>query len=434
MKRTLVKELNALVGGLVRLSGFVQSIRDQKRMQFVILRDYTGHIQISHEKGDKEDQIKKIISSLTTESAITVIGHVVENKNVKLSGVEVIAESIDISSIATVPLPIRADSSLDLQMDWRILSLRKPENLLVFQIQTTMEQAMREFWMNNDFIEIHSPKLMATASESGAELFQLEYFGQKANLAQSPQFYKQMAMASGFDRIFEIAPVFRANPSFTSRHDTEFTSIDMEISWIDSHEDLMHIEEIWLHHVIQKVLEKHGKAITDNFRVEVKVPELPFPKITLDKAREILINHGHKMDHIIDLDPSGEKGLADYIKNEFGHEFVFVTDYPINIRPFYHMRYTDNSSITKSFDLLWKGLEITTGAQREHRVKILEQQAYEKGLSLISLEHYMNFFRYGCPPHGGLGVGLTRLLMVLLNRKNVREVTYLYRGPNRLTP
>src|SRR3989344_5207741 len=170
MKRTLVKELNALVGGLVRWSGFVQSIRDQKRMQFVILRDYTGHIQISHEKGDKEDQIKKIISSLTTESAITVIGHVVENKNVKLSGVEVIAESIDISSIATVPLPIRADSSLDLQMDWRILSLRKPENLLVFQIQTTMEQAMREFWMNNDFIEIHSPKLMATASESGAEL------------------------------------------------------------------------------------------------------------------------------------------------------------------------------------------------------------------------------------------------------------------------
>ena len=434
MKRTLAKEVPALIGESVRLSGFTQVIRDQKKMQFVILRDQTGQVQICHEKGGDEDELKKTISSLTAESAVTVVGRVVENKGVKLGGVEIVAESVDVSSIAIAPLPITPESSLDLQMDWRMLSLRQPANLLIFQVQTTMEQAMREFWADNGFIEVHSPKLMATASESGAELFQLEYFGQKATLAQSPQFYKQMAMAAGFDRIFEIAPVFRANPSFTSRHDTEFTSVDMEISWVDSHEDLMHIEETWLHHVVKRVSEKHGKAIKDAFGVDVVIPQLPFPRVTLANAREILAKQGHTMEQITDLDPPGERGLAEHIKKEFGHEFVFVIDYPIDVRPFYHMRHVGNPGITKSFDLLWKGLEVTTGAQREHRVETLEQQAREKGLALAPLAHYINFFRYGCPPHGGFGVGLTRLLMVLLDRKNVREVTYLYRGPNRLTP
>ncbi|MFA6315307.1 MAG: aspartate--tRNA(Asn) ligase [Candidatus Paceibacterota bacterium] len=434
MNRTLTQYIPALIGQQVKVAGFSQVIRDQKKMQFVILRDQTGQVQICHEKGGDEDELKKTISSLTAESAVTVIGRVVENKGVKLGGVEIVAESIDVSSIAIVPLPITPESSLDLQMDWRMLSLRQPENLLIFQVQTTMEQAMREFWADNGFIEVHSPKLMATASESGAELFQLEYFGQKATLAQSPQFYKQMAMAAGFDRIFEIAPVFRANPSFTSRHDTEFTSVDMEISWVDSHEDLMHIEETWLHHVVKRVSEKHGKAIKDTFGADVVIPQLPFPRVTLANAREILAKQGHTMEQITDLDPPGERGLAEHIKKEFGHEFVFVIDYPIDVRPFYHMRHVGNPGITKSFDLLWKGLEVTTGAQREHRVETLEQQAREKGLALAPLAHYINFFRYGCPPHGGFGVGLTRLLMVLLDRKNVREVTYLYRGPNRLTP
>ena len=177
-----------------------------------------------------------------------------------------------------------------------------------------------------------------------------------------------------------------------------------------------------------------GKTIKEAFGVEVVIPQLPFPRVTLANAREILAKQGHAMEQITDLDPPGERGLAEHIKKEFGHEFVFVIDYPIDVRPFYHMRHVGNPGITKSFDLLWKGLEVTTGAQREHHVEKLEQQAREKGLTLEPLTHYINFFRYGCPPHGGFGVGLTRLLMVLLDRKNVREVTYLYRGPNRLTP
>ncbi len=435
MERVLVQNLSkATPGQKVRIDGFVQFVRDQKRMQFVVLRDHTGLVQLCHEKDGEGDNLQAVISSLTPESAITISGQVVVNSTIKLGGMEIVLDSLIIVSQAETPLPITDESSSDLQQDWRALSLRRPENNLIFRVQTTLERAMREFWEQQGFIQIHSPKLMGTASESGSELFQLEYFGQKASLAQSPQFYKQMAMAAGFHRVFEIGPVFRANPSFTSRHDTEFTSIDVEMSWIESHDEVMRFEEEWLHHSIGRVLRVHGEEIRERFGVEVIVPTLPFPRIRLAEARQILADRGHVIEHKTDLDPPGERGIADYIAKEVGHEFVFVTDYPIDVRPFYHMRHENDPTLTKSFDLLWRGLEITTGAQREHRVDVLKKQAVEKGIALDSIKHYIDFFRYGCPPHGGFGAGLTRLLMVLLNRKNVREVTYLYRGPNRLTP
>lgn len=416
--------------------GFVDTIRDQKRMQFMILRDHTGKAQMVHSKlTDTEDGIAGAISSLTPESAVIVTGSVVEALNVKLGGIEVQIKSIEVCSVADSPLPISADSLLDKQMDWRQLSLRQPENLLTFQIQTTMEHAMRSFWNEHSFIEVHSPKLMGTASESGAELFSLPYFNDwTAYLAQSPQFYKQMAMAAGFDRIFEIGPVFRANPSMTSRHDTEFTSVDMEFSWIESHEDVMQMEEKWLAYVLGVVAEKHGGAIKEAFGLELVVPTTPFPRIALADARAILVQQGHVISHKEDLDPSGERMLSAYIKERYGHEFVFVTDYPAEVRAFYHMRHPDAPDLTMSFDLLWKGIEITTGAQREHRYEKLKEQATDCGFAHGPLENYFNFFKYGCPPHGGCGVGLTRLLMIMLGRANVREVTFLYRGMNRLTP
>lgn len=434
MKRSLTSSLQSLIGEKVQVAGFVSVVRDQKNMQFLVLRDHTGMVQLLHEKGSDGDNLKSVISSLTQESAVIAVGKVVSNVNVKLGGVEIVLESLEVVSPAESPIPITTDSSLELQMDWRALSLRMPKNLLTFKVQTTMERAMREFWEREGFIEIHSPKLMGTASESGAELFQLDYFGQKASLAQSPQFYKQMAMAAGFDRIFEIGPVFRANPSFTSRHDTEFTSIDVEMSWIESHEDIMNHEETLLAHAISRISEVHGAEIKQLCGVDVIIPTLPFPRISLSEARQILAERGHTIEHKADLDPAGERLLAEYIKEQFGHEFVFVTDYPVEVRPFYHRRQESDSTLTMSFDLLWRGLEVTTGAQREHRVGELVKQAVEKGVSLESIKHYIDFFRYGCPPHGGFGLGMTRLLMILLNRKNVREVTYLYRGPNRLVP
>lgn len=208
-----------------------------------------------------------------------------------------ILDTLEVVGPAESPIPVTNDSASDLQLDWRALSIRRPENAFIFRVQTTMEQAMREFWQQQGFIEIHSPKLMGTASESGAELFQLEYFGQRASLAQSPQFYKQMAMAAGLDRIFEICPVFRANPSFTSRHDTEFTSIDVEISWIESHEDIMCFEEILLRHTIARIAEIHGTEIKNRFGVDVVVPSLPFPRVSLSEARRIIAERGHVIAH-----------------------------------------------------------------------------------------------------------------------------------------
>lgn len=439
MERTLIKDLKEKVGQQVTLKGWLQTLRDQKSMQFLILRDKTGLAQIAHwKKGNLE--LAEQISALGTESALTLTGTVVENEVVKLGGIEVQLESLIVENNAELPLPFEPFSDTlpdqDYRLDWRYLDLRRERNRLIFEIQTTLEQAMREFWLKNGYIEIHSPKIMGTPSESGAELFKVDYFERTAYLAQSPQFYKQMAQAAGFERIFEIGPVFRADPSFTSRHMTEFTGIDFELSWINSHEDVMTEAENLLAHSYQVVKEKHGEAILEQFGVELEVPATPFPRLTMAEAYQILKSLDYKLppEKKGDLDPGAERALGEYIKQEYNSDFVFVKDWPFTVRPFYHMLHEDNPSLTKSFDLLGRGLEITTGAQREHRYEVLAKQALEKGLTLEPIQTYLNYFRYGCPPHGGLGMGLSRLLMVMLNLPTIRDAVFLFRGPNRLEP
>lgn len=427
----MIGEIPQSIGHTVTVKGFVETVRAHKSVQFVIVRDSTGKVQITHHK-PKSEELAQIIEQLTPESSVIITGKVVEAHQVKLGGVEIIPESIMIANLAEA-LPIQVGASLEARMDYRQVSLRSTESQLILRIQTTLEQAMRQFWAERGLVEIHSPKLLSTASESGAELFSLPYFGRTAHLAQSPQFYKQLAIAGGFEGVFEVGPVFRANPSHTSRHDTEFTSVDMELAWVDSHETVMKFEEEWLAHILGVVSEKHGAEIESVFGTTLKVPSTPFPRITLEEARKLLAEHGHVITEKADLDPEGERMLYRFIAEKYGHEFVFVTDYPAEVRAFYHMRYP-NTSVTKSFDLLWKGLEVTTGAQREHHYEQLVKQAEEKGYDLAPLEDYFGFFRYGCPPHGGFGVGLTRLLMCITGLGNVREVTFLYRGINRLTP
>lgn len=434
MKTFEVKELKSHLGEKISVKGFLESIRNQKKFIFLILRDVGGKVQVFISKDDKNSQLVDLISKITPESTVEITGDLVVNPAVKLNGYEIIAEKIEIFSIAKSPLPIDSTASMQERLDWRFIDLRRPENLLIFQIQTTMEMAMRELFVNEEFIEIHSPKLIGAASESGAELFSVNYFDGLAYLAQSPQFYKQMAISAGFAKVFEIGPVFRANPSFTSRHDTEFTSIDVEFAWIDSCEDIMAFEERWLVHIISKVKEKHGTEIQNLFGVEVTIPTLPFPRIDMSEALRIVGETGHVIpsEYEGELDPDGERILYKHVKENLNHDFMFIIGYPNKIRAFYHMRNEDGS--TKSFDLLYRGMEITTGAQREHRLEILRNQASEKGIPLESIDFYLNFFLYGVPPHGGFGFGLTRMLMLMLGLKNVREVTYVYRGPNRLFP
>ncbi len=431
----MIGELAAKVGEQVTVRGWVNALRDQKSVQFVIVRDESGMAQAVLAKAEQPSELNEAVSALTAESAVTLTGTVVADERVKLGGLELRLQELSVDSAAEPELPIAPDSALDKRMDWRYLDLRRPDRRLIFEVQTAIERAMRDFWRQEEFIELHSPKLMASASESGAELFHVDYFEGDAYLAQSPQFYKQMAMAAGFGKVFEVGPVFRANPSFTSRHDTEFTSVDMEVSWIDSHEDVMHLEERWLAHVLGAVAESHGARINETFGTEVIVPTLPFPRLTLERAKETVAAAGHEVPGAgHDLDPPTERALSAIIKERHGHEFVFVTDYPASVRAFYHMRHEDDPALTKSFDLLWRGIEVTTGAQREHRHDRLLAQAADRGIEIGPIRYYLDFFRYGCPPHGGFGFGLTRLLMQMLGQDNVREVTFLYRGPHRLTP
>ncbi|MFS0866534.1 aspartate--tRNA(Asn) ligase [Microbacterium sp. 179-B 1A2 NHS] len=444
-KRVLVQQLQSREDGPVSVSGWVETVRDQKKVQFVILRDETGAVQLVNpatrpaEDGREQDAaalaLTELISTLSTGSFLTVTGDLKHDERVKLGGVEIKIGALEIAASALPETPIAADSGLDKRMDWRFIDLRQRRNNLIFRIQTTLEHAMRTYWIERDYIEIHSPKLMASASESNAELFEVPYFEDKtAYLAQSPQFFKQMAQSAGFGKIFEIGDVYRADPSFTSRHATEFTSIDAEISWIDSHEDVATMQEELLQFAIQAVADKHGAEIKDLFDIDVVVPTVPFPRIPLAEAREIVAARGYEIPRTDgDLDPEGERQISAHVQETYGHEFVFITDYHPEIRAFYHMR-DEETGLTKSYDLLFKGVEITTGAQREHRVEVLEEQAREKGLDPEHLGFYLDFFRYGVPPHGGFGMGLARVLMLLLGQDSIREVTYLFRGPTRLAP
>ena len=434
-ERIVIKNLATIPEGPVTVAGWVDKVRDQKKVQFVVLRDESGAAQLVHPRAEESDPIADIISGLATGSFIRVTGELKLDERVKLGGLEIKIADIEVVTAANPETPIAADSSIDKRLDWRFLDLREARNNLIFRAQTTLEHAMRSYWIERDYIELHTPKLMASASESNAELFEVEYFEGKAYLAQSPQFFKQMAQSAGFGKIFEIGPVFRADPSFTSRHATEFISVDAEISWIDSHEDVMKMQEELLVAAISAVKEKHGEEIKELFDVDVVVPTIPFPRIPLAEAKKIVAERGYEVPrNDDDMDPEGERQIAAYVAEKYGHEFVFLTDYATSIRPFYHMRNAEDQTITNSYDLIWRGTEITTGAQREHRIDILEAQAREKGLDPKELEFYLDFFRYGVPPHGGFGMGLSRVMMLMLHQPNLREVTYLFRGPNRLTP
>jgi aspartyl-tRNA synthetase len=438
MIRTLVADLHCHVGQTVTIAGWAQTLRLQRALQFVVVRDHTGAVQVTHRRDGTP--LEQSLEGLSPESAVRVTGRVVANPAVSLGGLELMPISVTVENRAETPLPIDANTGADGRQDWRFLDVRRRAAArLVFEVQTTVEQAMRAFAYANGCTEMHTPKLMGTASESGAGVFEVGYFGRPAYLAQSPQFYKQHAIAAGIDRVFEVGPVFRAEPSFTSRHATEFTGVDVELAWIDGVEDVMDFEERMLNHVLSEVNAAHGAALAEHYGAKVVVPTVPFPRVTMAEALRIAGTGGggaHRGDLAPrnDLDPAGERAVAAWVHEATGHEFAFVTEYPASVRPFYHHRPAESPQLTASFDLLWKGLEITTGAQREHRYDVLLAQAAEKGLSPEPIRDYLNCFRYGCPPHGGFGLGLGRLLMVALGLDSIRDATFLFRGPNRLTP
>jgi nondiscriminating aspartyl-tRNA synthetase len=429
ISRTYIKDVSSLVGQEATIVGFAHTIRAQSKIAFLLVRDVTGVLQtvITIE----QPAAFEIAKELSTESVVKVTGLVKEAKQA-IGGYEIEATAIEVLSVADAQLPIPIvdkkggeETEAPTRFDYRWIDLRKPEKLQIFKVWTELEKGFREYWDKNNFLEIYTPSFMSTPSETGAEVFEVQYFDRKAYLAQSPQFYKQMAMASGFERVFMAGPVFRAELSFTTRHLTEFTGWDFEMSYIESHHDIMDAEEGMIVSGFTRLAEKFPE-------LNVVVPSTPFPRITMLEAKAILAERGVASGEEHDLSPEEERAISEYVQEKYNHEFVFITEYHVSKSAFYHMRNEDGRG--KRADLLYKGIEVTTLAQREHRIEILEKQAIEKGMSLEALKDYLNFFRWGCPPHGGAGIGPGRFIMKILDLPNVREATYLPRDVKRLNP
>ncbi len=421
----------------VAVAGYIRAKRILgKKIKFMVLTDYTGTLQLTFKKGVSPHI--DAVDDIPIHTFLAAYGKPVKGKT-KL-GWEILVEDMVLLSEPAAPLPIEIEDEKKIETlpskryDYRWIDLRNPRRRLPLIMLSELSRYAREYFYSHGFTEIFTPKLMGAPSEGGAEVFEVIYFDRKAYLAQSPQFYKQMAICAGFERVFEIAPAFRADPSFTTRHVTEFTSLDAEIAYITSHHDVMDIHEEMINHVLRRFREEWGDVIMREYGVEVPEPRR-IPRIRIEEVYEIVSRDSVSEDG--DLRPQGEKEIWMYARETYGSDLVFVTDYPYTARPFYHMKgepMSDGRETTRSFDLIFRGLEVTTGAQREHRYSVLRKQALEKGLNLRNIEFYLEFFRYGAPPHGGFGFGPSRFIMKLLGLSNVREATFIPRDPKRLYP
>ena len=429
MKRQLINTL--VEGENTKISGWAKKIRNTKYMYFIVLEDNSGSIQVSIEKENNED-ICKNLEGILSDSIIEFEGKMQLSEYVKNGGKEFIPNRINIISKAEAS-PLEEGANIDTRLNYRWIDLRSEKNNLMMKVQSKLTQSFREYLYENNFTEIHTPKLIGAASESGSEVFEVKYFDTKAYLAQSPQFYKQMALASGLEKVFEVGPCFRAENSNTNRHATEFTSFDVEFAYIDSYEDVMSLEEDLIIKALTDIKAEYGDKIKELFNEEIIIPKKPFPRVKLnDLYNELHNRYNYEIpnEDIGDMNAETEKLTYKYAKEVYNSEFIFVTDFAKTKRAFYHMRKND---IPMGYDLIWKGTEITTGAQREHRYEILKKQAEEKNLTK-DVEFYLEFFRYGCPSHGGFAIGIDRFIMLLLNISTVKEEMFLFRGPNRLTP
>jgi aspartyl/asparaginyl-tRNA synthetase len=416
--RTLVDEVKHHVGEVVTLYLTLDVLRDQKNLQFLLAHDYTGKLQLVVDKSSVAAHAQ--VGQLLAGSTFAVTGSAVAAAQSKTYGVEIQVQSVEIFSKAQ-PYPITEASSVDLRFNYRVVDLKAPKWQLMLRLRSAFESACREFALSRGCTELHTPKLMGNASESGAQVFRVGYFEREAYLAQSPQFYKQMGIASGLEGVFEIGPVFRAEESRSSRHLTEFTGLDVEIAWAFETADIMAFEEQMLRYGFAK-LERFAAEVKALFGVDLPLePSVRY--LSLDEAKEILSAHAMTLAPAQDPPDEGESMLYKVL----GSELSFAK------RPFYH-RWDRERGVTRSFDLIFKGIEITTGALREHRYDVLCEQATEEGVDLESITHYLDNFRYGCPPHGGFGLGVERVIARLLGLANVKEAAFVPRDPDRLVP
>ncbi len=426
-------ELNTSMDGKkVIVAGWVQHLRALGNIIFIKLRDRDGVMQITLPKAKVSPQLFKTAADLSLESVVAFGGTVKKSKEAQ-GGFEIIPDEIDTINKAHVPLPLdisgKIDSELETRLNHRYMDLRNPKKKAIFHIRDAALTAIRAFCEADKFIEVHTPKIVSAGAEGGSTLFQVKYFGGDAYLSQSPQLFKQTLMATGFDKIYEIAPYFRAEKSATSRHLTEFTQWDAEIAFITNFDDVMHFLEKTMIHTLNHVKKSH-KTQLDLLGIDLHIPHHPFPRVTHAEAVKLLAKNGKKVPKDRDLDSEAEKKFGEIMLKK-GHEMYFITEYPESEKPFYIMEKGDKSY---SFDLEYKGLEIASGGQREHRLPELLARMKKQKLNPKSFEFYLNAFKYGMPSHGGFGFGVDRLVQQMLELPNIREAVLFPRDLKRLVP
>ncbi|MBD7912365.1 aspartate--tRNA(Asn) ligase [Clostridium cibarium] len=429
MKRIMINKLNEYIDDKVLIKGWIHSIRKLKSITFLIIRDRTGLLQAVIEN----EKINSL--EITLESVVSISGTIKSSKN-NLNPFEISVEELTMLNLSKNELPIEINKkSLDINLDTllnnRMLSLRHETINSIFKIQNIISDAFREYLTLEGFTEISTPKIVKEGAEGGSEIFKLKYFENEAYLCQSPQFYKQLMVAAGFERVFEIGHVYRAEEHNTARHLNEYISMDLEMGFIEDENDIMNLEEKLLKFILNKVTNK-GKDYVNFLKAKIPVINSNIPRMKLSHAINILKAEYNKTDLKEDLDPEGEKLICKYAKEKLNCDFIFLTHYPRKKRPMYTMPY--GNQLTHSFDLLFRGVEITTGGQRIHNHDMLIQNIKLKGLNPDNYKSYTDNFKYGMPPHGGLAIGLERITCQLLGLNNIREASLIPRDRTRLIP
>lgn len=429
LERIFVSELKDSKDEVVLLRGWVYKIIDLSQVVFVKLRDKSGIVQLV--------TTKEQIEGLKLENAVEVRGKKSENEKAP-GGIEIIVDEIKIlgkTYYDKLPFEINSfknKAALETQLDHRTIALRRPEIRAIFKVQNEIEQAFRDYLRSKNFEQIHTAKIIDSSTEGGSEMFTVNYFDRRSFLAQSPQFYKQMMVGAGFERVYEIGHAYRAELHNTWRHLNEYVSLDVEMGFIKDEFELMDLEEGFLDYLF-KHLNKVCKKELEMYNIELP-DEVKIPRITLDEAHQILLEKYNKKSPIGNIDAKGEELICDYVKKEYGTEFVFLTKYPVSKRPMYTMPDDKDANLTKSFDLIYDGLEITTGGQRIHDYEMLKENIIKFGLNPDDFSFYLDTFKYGMPPHGGFAIGLERLTMKILKLSNIREAALVPRDMKRLTP
>jgi len=424
-------------GDEIRIDGWLQESRNLGGIAFGIIRDRFGTAQVTVKKKENPE-MADVLAGISRESVVSVIGKVKRSDKTP-RGFEIVPSEIRVESMAETPLPMgvvdKVGAELDTRLNNRFIDLRKRRVARIFEFKAEVLHSTRQYLRSEGFIEVNTPKIVAAGAEGGSTLFKVDYFGRNAYLAQSPQLYKQNLMAAGLERVFEIAPAFRAEASDTVRHLAEFMSIDVEMSFINSSEEVMDIAEGIAFSAVDH-LAKNCKAIVDEAGIALRLPKRPFRKIPYSEALEMAASEGVKLEFGEDLGTEGEKALGKAVVNQYGEEFYFITDFPTELKKgtFYAMRRDDRPDLTTYFDLDYRGQEIVSGGRREHRIEKLVAQMKENNLDPTAFGFYIDAFKYGMPPHGGFGFGLERFLQKILDLPNIREVILYPRDRLRLSP